>query len=109
MRDETVIAWITHGGIQESVDDQGAGSLVHLIFDRLAAHRNLHHHVDFIGWIAANRYCFQTHAISYVDTRGEPASYQQPASLVAAELASAARARDPRGPASAPSPGGTRY
>src|SRR5690348_12530265 len=46
MRDEAVIPGITHRGVEEAVDHQRAGLLVHLVFDRLAADRHLDDDVD---------------------------------------------------------------
>jgi len=40
--------------MQETVDHQGAGRLVHLVFDRLAADRHLDDDVHVIGRIMAD-------------------------------------------------------
>ncbi len=61
MRDEPVIARIEHGGMQEAVDEQGAGGLVHLVFDRLAALRNLDHGVDVVRRVGAGRDAVDVH------------------------------------------------
>ena len=49
MRDEAVIAGIAHRRVQEAVDEQRAGILVHLVFDRLAADRHLDDDVDVVA------------------------------------------------------------
>src|SRR6185295_1110554 len=46
VRDEPVIAGIAHRRIEEAVDHQRAGFLVHLVFDRLAANRHFDDDVD---------------------------------------------------------------
>ena len=58
---EAVVAGITHRRIEEAVDDQRARVLVHLVFDRLAADRNLDDDVDVFGGIVAGGYRFQAH------------------------------------------------
>jgi hypothetical protein len=40
--------------MQEAVDHQGAGGLVHLVFDRLAADRHLDDDVHVVGRIIAD-------------------------------------------------------
>jgi hypothetical protein len=55
MGDEAVIGRIEHGGVQEAVDEHGAGRLVHLVFDRRAALRDLDDDIDLVRWIFANR------------------------------------------------------
>jgi hypothetical protein len=55
MRHEAVIARIAHRRVQEPVDHQGAGRLVHLVFDRLAADRHLDDDVYVFGRIVADR------------------------------------------------------
>ncbi len=61
MRNEAVIAGIAHRGIEESVDEQRAGGLVQLIFDRLAADRDLDHDIDFKRGIFADGNCVKAH------------------------------------------------
>src|SRR5262249_30458929 len=61
MRHEAVVARITHGGVQEAVDDQGAGGLVHLVFDRLTADRDLDDDVDVLGRVVADRDGVEAH------------------------------------------------
>src|SRR5450755_615445 len=55
MWNEAVIAGIAHGGIEKPVDHQGAGVLVHLVFDRLAADRHLDDDIDLTRWIGPDR------------------------------------------------------
>ena len=54
VRHEAVIARIAHRRVQEAVDHQGAGGLVHLVLDRLAADRHLDDDVDVLGRIVAD-------------------------------------------------------
>ena len=49
MRYEAVIPRIGHRRVEEPVDDERAGFLVHLIFDRLAADGHLDDDVDVVG------------------------------------------------------------
>ncbi|EGE56063.1 hypothetical protein RHECNPAF_750022 [Rhizobium etli CNPAF512] len=46
VRHEAVIARIGHRRIEETIDDQGAGVLVHFILDGMTADRNLDNNVD---------------------------------------------------------------
>src|SRR5258705_11871456 len=62
MRNEPVIAGIAHGGIEKPVDDQRAGVLVHLVFDRLAAHGHFDDDVDGMRRIDPDRDGVNTHA-----------------------------------------------
>ena len=61
VRHEAVIAGIAHRGVQEAVDEQRAGRLVHLVFDRLAADRHLDDDVDVFRRILADRDRFDAH------------------------------------------------
>ncbi len=51
VRDEAVIARIAHRRVQEAIDEDRAGGLVHLVLDRVAANRHFHDHVDVFGRI----------------------------------------------------------
>ena len=64
VRDEAVIAGIAHRRVEEAVDDQRAGFLVHLVFDRLAADRHLDDDVDVVGRILADRDGVDAHGIA---------------------------------------------
>ena len=55
VRHEAVIPGVAHGGIEEAVDDQRAGFLVHLVLDRLAADRHLDDDVDVVRGVLADR------------------------------------------------------
>ena len=55
VRHEAVVAGIAHRRVQEAVDHQRAGRLVHLVLDRLAADRHLDDDVDVLGRIVADR------------------------------------------------------
>src|SRR5215510_3135265 len=61
MRHEAVIARIAHGGVQETIDHQGARSLIHLVFDRLAADRHLDDDVEVLGRVVADRNGVEAH------------------------------------------------
>src|SRR5450432_1430188 len=61
MWNEAVIAGITHGGIEKPVDHQGAGVLVHLVFDRLAADRHLDDDIDLTRRIGPDRDSVNAH------------------------------------------------
>ncbi len=53
MRDEAVIARIVHRGIEETVDEQRAGVLVHFVFHGHAALRDFDDGVDVPGRVVA--------------------------------------------------------
>ena len=55
MRDEAVIAGVAHRRIEEAIDHQRAGFLVHLVFDRLAANRHFDDDVDVVWRIYSDR------------------------------------------------------
>ena len=61
MRDEAVVARITHRGIQKPVDEQRARVLVKLVLDRLTADWNFDDDIDIVGWRVADRYLFDPH------------------------------------------------
>src|SRR5471032_1920837 len=61
MWNEAVIAGIAHGGIEKPVDHQGAGVLVHLVFDRLAADRHLDDDIDLTRRIGPDRDSVNAH------------------------------------------------
>jgi len=54
MRHEAVIPGVTHGRVQEAVDHQGTGFLVHLVLDRLSADRHFDDGVHVFGRILAD-------------------------------------------------------
>ena len=53
VRNEAVVAGITHGRIEEPVHEHRPRRLVDFVFDRLAAQRNLDHHVDVLRRVLA--------------------------------------------------------
>src|SRR5690606_16680844 len=61
VRDEAVITRVGHRGVEEAVDDERAGFLVHLVLDRLSANRDLDDDVDVFWRILANGDGFDTH------------------------------------------------
>src|SRR4051794_15663782 len=63
MRHEPIVARIAHGGVQETVDHQRAGGLVHLVFDRLAADWDLDDDVDVLGRVVTDRDGIKTHVL----------------------------------------------
>src|SRR5262245_11874614 len=86
MRDEAVIAGVAHRRIEETVDHQRAGFLVHLILNRLAANRHFDDDVDFVWRVGPDRDRIDTHerlrvcrgwsrpaAIWHCHTRARPA------------------------------------
>src|SRR5690349_4286007 len=64
MRDEAVISGIAHRGIEEAVDYQRAGFLVHLVFDRLAANRDFNDDIDVVRRILSDRDGVDTHGLA---------------------------------------------
>ena len=48
MRNEAVISRIAHRRVEEAIDHQRSGVLVHLVFDRLAADRNFDDDIHFV-------------------------------------------------------------
>ena len=66
VRDEAVIAGVAHRRIEEAVDHQRAGLLVHLVFDRLAANRHLDDDVDVIRRVVSDRNRVDAHENSAV-------------------------------------------
>src|SRR5947209_5114029 len=61
VRNEAVIAGIAHRRIQEAIDEQHAGRLIHLIFDRFAADRDLNDDIDVFRGIVADRNRLDVH------------------------------------------------
>ncbi len=61
VRDEAVVPGITHRRVEEAIDEQCAGFLVHLVFDGLAAHLDLDDDVYFMRRLGAERDCVKTH------------------------------------------------
>ena len=55
VRDEAVIAGIAHRRIEEAVDHQRAGVLVHFVFDRFAANGHFDDDVDVVRRIDSDR------------------------------------------------------
>ena len=58
VRNETVIAWIPHGRLQETIDEQSAGAFIQFIFDRFSSTGNFDDDVYIIGgfrpvWMAS--------------------------------------------------------
>ncbi len=62
---EAVIARIGHWRIEEAVDDEGAGLLVHLVLDRLAADRHFNDDVDVFRRIGADGDGINIHDVSF--------------------------------------------
>ncbi len=58
---EAVISGVAHRRIEEAVDHQGAGGLVHLVLDRLAADRHLDDDVDLVRRVRPERDRIDTH------------------------------------------------
>jgi len=61
MRDVAVVAGIVHRGTHEAVDENRAGILVYLIFDRFAVHRDLDDHIEVVGQTLSGWDVIQTH------------------------------------------------
>src|SRR5262249_17410335 len=68
VRNESIVPRIAHRRIEEAVDDERSGFLVHFVFDRLAADRHLDDCVDLLRRISAYRNVIEIH-------RGLLASY----------------------------------
>jgi hypothetical protein len=54
MRDEAVIARVAHRRIKEAVHDQDAGSLIELIFNRLATDRHFDDDIHLVGRVGSH-------------------------------------------------------
>ena len=67
VRHEAVIPRIAHRRVEEAVDHQGAGRLVHLVLDRLAADRHLDDGVDVVGRVVADRDGVEVHGVTLND------------------------------------------
>ena len=52
--DEAVVPRIAHRRVEEPVDHQRAGRLVHLVLDRLAPDRHLDHDIHLVGRIVSD-------------------------------------------------------
>src|SRR6185295_15542637 len=61
MRDEAVVPGVAHRRVEKAIHDESAGGLVHLVFDGLAAHRNLDDDVDIERRIQADRDSVEPH------------------------------------------------
>ena len=61
VRDEPVVPGVAHRRVEKAIDDQRARSLVHLVFDGLAAHRNLDDDVDVEGRVQSDRNRVEPH------------------------------------------------
>ena len=72
VRDEAVVAGIVHRRVQEAVDEQGTGRLVHLVFHRQAPLRDLDDDIDVPGRIGADGNGVDIHgALDYCAVRYE--------------------------------------
>ena len=70
MRDESVVAGITHGRVEEAVHKDRPARLIQLVLDRFPAQRNLDNDVYLPGWIAADRHLLQVHGRSLYGRSG---------------------------------------
>jgi len=61
VRNEAVVARIGHRRIQETIHHERTRLLVHLVFDRLAAQRDLDDDIHVIRWIGADGNSIYTH------------------------------------------------
>src|SRR6476646_6393159 len=61
MRNEAVITGVAHRRIQEAINKQRSGSLIHFILDRLTTYRHLHDDVDVIGRVVPDRNSIEVH------------------------------------------------
>jgi hypothetical protein len=61
VRNEAVVSGIAHRRIEEAVDHQRAGGLVHLVLDRLAADRHLDDDIDLVWRVHPERDRIDTH------------------------------------------------
>ncbi|MNT03641.1 hypothetical protein D3C72_1381880 [compost metagenome] len=93
VRHEAVVARIVHGGVQEAVDEQGAGFLVHLVLHRQAALRDLDDDVDVPRRIRADRNGFDVHVTLLLQVRtgslGRVISFASPNSKLQGGLSAA--------------------
>jgi len=61
VRDEAVVTGVTHRRVEEAVDHQRAGLLVHLVFDRFATHGDFNDDVDVLRDVFSDRDRINTH------------------------------------------------
>src|SRR5690606_5074808 len=74
MGDEAVVSGVAHGGVEEAVDEQRAGLLVDLVFDRLAAKGDFDDDIEVVGRVLAHGDGVDIHAVGFlVGREGRPA------------------------------------
>jgi hypothetical protein len=66
---EPVVSGVAHGRVQEAVDHQGPGVLVHLVLDGLAPDGDLDDDIDLVRGIGAQRNSFDSQENSFVRAR----------------------------------------
>ncbi|CVI57029.1 hypothetical protein AGR7A_Cc290790 [Agrobacterium deltaense NCPPB 1641] len=67
VRHETIVTRIGHRRVEEAIDDQRTGILVHLVLDRVSTDRHFNDDIHIIRRILAYGNCIDTHSLPSFD------------------------------------------